>query len=101
MNSAVQFQSPAAHDSDLDEGIKAAVVAMRSWGIETFESCQGGPGHAFPVPTVRFYGDKTEGYRAAALLLQHGYEVAELRRVWRVLSGELTGPQWEVTFSGG
>ncbi len=25
---------------------------LRSGGIETFESCQGGPGHSFPDPTV-------------------------------------------------
>lgn len=30
-------------------------------GIETFESCQGGSGHSFPEPTVRFEGGLAEG----------------------------------------
>lgn len=101
MSSAVQFQYAVDRDTGLDDGIKSAVRFMRDRGVETFESCQGGSGHAFPVPTVRFHGDKTEGYRVVALLLQHGFEVAELRRVWIVLDAELIGPQWEVTFSGG
>ena len=31
--------------------------------METFESCQGGAGHAYPEPTVRFFGEKAAGYR--------------------------------------
>jgi hypothetical protein len=27
-------------------------------GVETIESCEGGPGHAFPEPTVRLAGGK-------------------------------------------
>ena len=34
-------------------------------GIETFESCPGGPGHAYAEPTVRFYGDRSEGFPPA------------------------------------
>lgn len=98
MNSRAQIGYIPNQDSDLDEGIKPIVCLMRSMGVETFESCEGGSGHEFPVPTVRFHGDKTEGYRVVALLLQHGHEVSEVRRVWQLQDGELTGPQWEVTF---
>jgi hypothetical protein len=37
----------------VDPAIKHAVAVLRSYGVETFESCQGGEGHAYPEPTVR------------------------------------------------
>jgi len=33
--------------------------------IETFESCRGGEGHAYPEPTVRFHGERGEGFKGA------------------------------------
>ena len=62
------------------------------------ESCEGGPGHSFPQPTVRFCGQNDQGYRAVAIALAHGLRVDELRRCWSVINGELVGPQWEITF---
>jgi hypothetical protein len=84
--------------SGLDEGIVAAVRVLVAGGIETFESCQGGNGHAFPEPTVRFHGDSSQGYRALAVALQGGLSVLELRRVWPVIDFAPTGPWWELTF---
>ena len=77
---------------DVDEGIKEIVLALRKYGVETIESCQGGEGHTFPEPTVRFAGGKAEGYRALSTALQSGLNVAELRRVWPILDMEPTGP---------
>jgi len=85
-------------DPDLDPGIREAVLTLNSVGVETFESCQGGEGHAYPVPTVRFHGDRSEGFRALAAVMQSNLPVAELRRVWPVLEGDPTGPWWELTF---
>jgi hypothetical protein len=82
----------------LDAGIAKAVVTLRLGGIETFESCQGGEGHAFPEPTIRFHGDRSEGFRALAVALRAGLPVADLRRTWRVEEDEPTGPVWEMTF---
>ena len=82
----------------LDKGIEATVLALRAHGVETFESCEGGPGHAYPEPTVRFHGGKAEGYKAVAVAIESGLRVMELRRVWPVLDSELTGPWWELTF---
>jgi len=82
----------------VDSGIKNAVLVLRSNGVETFESCEGGPGHAYPEPTVRFHGSRAEGMRALAAAMQAGLKVAELRRVWPVLDDEPTGPWWELTF---
>jgi hypothetical protein len=57
----------------LDEGIKDIVHTLVTQGIETCESCQGGEGHSYPVPT-------------------------RLTRTWAVMDGMLHGPWWEMTF---
>lgn len=82
----------------LDAGIRDAVLALREAGIETFESCEGGPGHACPEPMVRFHGHIEEGWRALSATLAAGLRVQELRRVWPVIDKEPTGPWWELTF---
>ena len=87
------------YDPPLDAGISRAVTILQAAGIETFESCEGGKGHAYPEPTVRFHGDRSEGYRAFAAALLAGLPVSELRRIWVVLDDELTGPYWEMTFT--
>ncbi len=83
---------------DFDPAIRHIVELLRADGIETFESCQGGPGHAFSEPTVRFHGGRDEGFRALACALRNGLNVAELRRYWQVVDGEPRGPHWEMTF---
>lgn len=88
-----------AEDSPLDAGISAIVHTLLAGNVETFESCEGGSGHAYPEPTVRFHGDAGEGYRALAVAMRAGLRVKELRRVWPVNDGELTGPWWELTFA--
>jgi hypothetical protein len=82
----------------LDRGIEKAVERLQACGIETFESCEGGPGHAYPEPTVRFHGTPEAGWRAVAVCLAHGLPIAKLRRIWNVSTGEPTGPYWEVVF---
>lgn len=84
--------------ASLDAGIAPYVDVLSAAGIETFESCEGGEGHTFPVPTIRFHGHRDEGFRALALALQRGLPVAKLRRAWSVEDGEPVGPDWEMTF---
>ena len=55
----------------LDVGIREIVETLIAHGVETFESCQGGEGHAFPEPTVRFEGDTSEGLRALSVALAY------------------------------
>lgn len=86
-------------DPPLDTAIRPLVEALQEEDVETFESCQGGPGHAYPEPTVRFHGDTSEGFRALAAAMRLGLPVVELRRVWPVNDGEPTGPWWELTFT--
>lgn len=84
--------------SSLDPGIAPYVEILRNAGIETFESCQGGAGHAMPEPTIRFHGGKPEGFKALAVALAHDLPVNDLRRSWPVIDGEPTGPYWVLTF---
>ena len=85
-------------DLSLDPGIRRYVLILRAQGIETFESCQGGAGHAFPEPTVRFHGNAVEGYRAFTAAMNYGLPVTSLRRYYQVVDGWLEGPCWEMTF---
>jgi sugar phosphate isomerase/epimerase len=83
----------------LDKGIRRAVEILMACGIETFESCEGGPGHSYTEPTVSFYGTPEAGWRALSVCLAHGLPIAQLRRAWNVLdANEPTGPHWEITF---
>ena len=82
----------------LDAGIRDYVRILRKAGIETYESCEGGEGHAYPEPTIRFHGERGEGFRAISVAFDYALPVACLRRVWVVQDGELVGPEWEVVF---
>ena len=90
--------APADGVRAIDAGIEREVRILYENGVETFESCEGGEGHAFYEPTVRFFGGQSEGLRAVSTALAHGLKVSELRRYWTVQNGELTGPHWEMTF---
>jgi len=46
----------------LDAGIARDVEILRAAGIETFAPYEGGTGHTYPEPTVRFHGGKSEGF---------------------------------------
>lgn len=82
----------------LDTGIAKAVHVLRAAGVETFESCQGGIGHSFPEPTVRFHGNVGAGYYALGVALTHALPVSELRRTWDIEDKCPTGPYWELVF---
>ena len=86
------------YDPPLDLNIRRYVETLNAAGIETFESCQGSEGHAYPEPTIRFRGDRGEGFRALAVAHQHNFPTAALRRTWVIIEGEPTGPYWELTF---
>src|SRR5437773_456368 len=83
----------------LDKGIEKAVRVLVDAGIETFESCQGGEGHAYYEPTIRFFGNSREGIRALKVALKAGLKVSELRRTQPIIDGNPTGPWCELTFA--
>lgn len=47
---------------------------------------------------VRFAGQRDRGPFAVGIALEHGLKVMELRRLWLIVNGEMTGPFWELTF---
>lgn len=83
----------------LDKGIRRAVEILDAGGVETFESCEGGAGHSFFEPTIRFYGNQAAGFHALAVAINHGMKVSELRRYWYMDGEEPHGPYWEMTFA--
>ncbi len=85
-------------DSPLDPGIRHAVLVLRRGGVETFESCEGGPGHSYPEPTVRFYGSAWAGYHAFAVAMEHGLSVSMLQHFYDCNDGQLAGPWWALVF---
>src|SRR5437660_10718891 len=72
----------------IDPAIRREVRILWENGIETFESCQGGPGHSFPEPTVRFHGTSAQGFKALGIALQHALKVTALRRYYDIMDGE-------------
>ncbi len=98
-NTEAMLASVPAWLDALDPGIARYVDVLNASGVETFESCEGGDGHAFTEPTIRFYGERGEGFRALSIAVQHDLPVSELRRYWQVnRAGEPEGPHWELTF---
>lgn len=87
-----------SNDLGLDPKIASYVDALLKGGIETYESCQGGEGHAYLEPAIRFYGGKSDGFRALVIAFEQEFPVKDLRRFWSVIDGELVGPDWEMTF---
>jgi hypothetical protein len=88
-------------DPQIDLGIVRAVKVLSDAGIETFKSCEGGPGHSMPDPTVRFHGGSThaDGWRALSICLTYGLPVLSLKRYWDINGlGEPCGPRWEIEF---
>ena len=58
----------------LDQKITAPVLLLRSKGISTFASCQGGTEHCTPYPWIRFWASRYSTVRKAAeLLRRRGY----------------------------
>ena len=90
------------YDPPLDPGIAAMVEILRQHGVETYESCEGGEGHSYPEPAVKFHGGlgggRAEGIRVAALAITYDLPMKAIRRVWNIEDGELTGPSWEIVF---
>lgn len=91
--------SGEAFDPPLDPKIRHIVSILRYKGIETYESCQGGHGHAYYEPTVRFHGDLSEGLRALSVAIKAGLHVSQLSRIWNIIDNEPHGPHWQLTFN--
>lgn len=84
----------------LDERIRDAVMVLREAGVDTFASCQGGPGHMFRLPTIRFQGDEWAARLAIRVLAKNGYAADEVRHYLadEYLS-KLSDEFWEITLA--
>jgi hypothetical protein len=81
----------------IDPLILPAVEILNKHGFKTFESCQGGEGHCFAEPTVRFEGTEFDLIRAHEVCEFYGLPVSDARRVYRKISeniGENTPLLW-------
>src|SRR5947209_13267245 len=83
----------------LDRFISYAVKVLLDHRIETFESCDGGKGHCYREPTIRFCGNHGKGFAALSVAMDYGLPVTNLRRCWTIQDGQPTGPDWEMTFT--
>lgn len=90
--------NPCSPLKELDAGIRKWVGILRDNGVETTESCEGGRGHPFPAPTIRFCGGYSAGFAALAIAQTFAMPVFELRRVWMIQGHEPVGPHWELVF---
>jgi len=69
--------------SSIDKGIKEAVRILNENGFITFESCEGGTGHTYSEPTVRFWGNEFDCIRALEICEAYNLCVLEVKRVFR------------------
>lgn len=67
----------------VDPLILPAVKLLNEHGFQTFESCQGGEGHCYDVPTVRFFGTEHELIRAFEICQAYSLNVFNAKRVFR------------------
>lgn len=91
---------PEAWYQDLDAGIRLAVRVLHAAGIETCQSCQGGPGHPRDLPSVDMVanGEDAIGFRALAALADYGLKVADVAIVWNIRNFLPYEKLWRVTF---
>lgn len=86
------------HESPIDLGIVRALAILINAGVETYESCQGGEGHAYLEPAIRFHGGHDAGWHALAAAQTYRLPVWRLRRFWSIEQHEPVGPYWEIVF---
>lgn len=93
---------------NVDEWIRPAVIILNKHGFKTFESCQGGEGHCYPQPTIRFEGSEFDCIRAYEICELYKLPVYEVKRVFRKTSVyrdekttavHLLGEAWETPFN--
>ncbi len=92
----LQASKDLCFEPPLDPGIRDVVLTLIAHGVEAFESCEGGKGHSYAEPTVRFEGSASEGMRALAVALENGFPVRTINRTWGMQEGEVHGPWWEM-----
>lgn len=86
---------------NIDAGIRFAVrVLHAAGGIETCQSCEGGPGHAYDRPSIDIVaqGNDATGFAALAALTAYGLDVRDVSLVWSIQNGLPFEKLWRITF---
>lgn len=94
------WSDPQAYDG-LDPGIRFAVRVLHAHGIETCQSCEGGAGHAYPVPTVDLLAGPNDvaGFLALGYLREFDLPVVSVAKHWSVQDGVPYEVIWRVEFA--
>ena len=92
---------PESFYQKLDAGIRFPVrVLHAAGGIETCQSCQGGPGHedAYHEPTIDLIasGEDGHGFAAVAALTAYGIDVLDVAIVWSIKNGLPVSRIWRI-----
>lgn len=93
---------PESFYQQLDAGIRFPVRVLHArGGIDTCQSCQGGPGHdmAYHEPTIDMIAGAEDavGFVAMAALEEYGIAVRDVSIVWNVKGGVPYEKLWRVT----
>ncbi len=83
-----------ASDTVLDPDIQPYVDVLREHGVDTIESCQGGPGHSSAGPYISFRGPVGEGLRVAGIALSLGWPITRILKEWAFFADDITPPVW-------
>ncbi len=94
------YVADEAFYAELDAGIRFAVRVLHARGFETCQSCHGGVGHAYDVPTVDLVaaGRDATGFAALAALVDYGLPVDGIALYWPVANGLPYERLWRITF---
>lgn len=94
------MMAPESFYNGLDAGIRFPVRVLHAALFETQQSCQGGKGHAYELPTVdlRATGRDARGFGALHRLEEHGLSVFRLSIVWDVKDGLPYEKLWRIEF---
>lgn len=84
----------------LDEGIRFAVRVLHANGIETGQSCQGGEGHCYDLPSIEFAADADDslGFEALSALQTYGLPVSAISIRWDIFNGLPYQKLWRIEF---
>ena len=98
MTDGFSLVRPDEFYAEIDYGIRFAVKLLHCHGIATCQSCQGGPGHSYPRPTIDMRGSAHGQPAFAALhhLETYGLEVYSLSQVWNVAQGRIHETVWRI-----
>ena len=91
------FQWSRERYLELDPYMREPVHLLHQYGIGTGQSCQGGPGHSYDMPTIALASAAPgEGLRAVGVLIQYGFKVTELHMQYHFDQNQIQESFWAI-----